>query len=386
VTTPQKSRTKTPLILICPDSFKGSLSATQVANAMARGIRRSLPQARLTIFPMADGGEGSIEALAAGAGGTRKTLTVRGPLGRPVRASLLLLPGKTAVVEMAQAAGLLLVPPNQRKPLAASTYGVGQLISAAVRHGAKKVIVFTGGSATTDGGAGMAQALGFRLLDRAGKDIPPGGGGLAILARIEAPKKPALPRGTRVLGATDVRIPLLGRLGSARNFAPQKGATPREVALLEKGLANLVRVARRDLGVDMDRVPGAGSAGGTGAGLIAFAKASLVPGAPLVFDILGLDRHLAGASLVLTGEGNLDRQTPMGKLVAQLCARARRHRVPVIAIAGRVKLSRAAGKKMGLLHAYSLTDLAEKKSAIRFADDLVEIAAGWAAYRFFSSV
>ena len=359
-----KSPAQTPArqarILICPDSFKGSLSATQVAEAMVRGIRRSLPQARLIVFPMADGGEGSIDALYAGAGGNRVRLTVRDPLGKPVRATLLLLPGKTGVIEMAQAAGLLLVPPKHRKPLAASTYGVGQMILTAVNRGAKKIIVFTGGSATTDGGAGMAQAMGIRLLDESGKTIPPGGAGLLKLAHIEFPENRRIPHGVTVVGATDVRNPLLGRNGSARNFAPQKGASPREVAILEKGLTNLVRVVRKDLGVDMNRVPGAGSAGGTGAGLVAFLEAVLVPGAPLVFDILGLDHHLAGASLVLTGEGNLDRQTPMGKLVAQICQRARQFQVPVIAIAGRVKLSKAAQKKMGLAGAYQLANDSSK--------------------------
>jgi len=357
-------------ILVCPDSFKGTLSAIEAANAMTRGIRRVMRHAEISILPMADGGEGSVEALATGTRGRMIRIPVRGPLGEPTKATLLFLPEKTAVVEMAQAAGLLLTPPDKRNPLKASTYGVGQMIAVALKRGSKNIIVFTGGSATTDGGAGMAQALGVRLLDEHGKAIPPGGAGLLHLAHIDALPLRSRLHHVSVLGATDVLNPLLGKRGSARNFSPQKGATPGDVKILEKGLTILAKVVKKDMGMNIRSIPGSGSAGGTGAGLVAFLEAALVPGAPLVFDILNLDRHLAGASLVLTGEGSLDHQTSMGKLISQLCRRARQHRVPVIAFAGRMTLSPGDIKRLGLAGAHRLT--ANSRDSMRRAGFFLE--------------
>ncbi len=269
-------------------------------------------------------------------------------------ARFLLLPDRTAVVEMAQAAGLLLIPKRQRDPLRASTFGVGQLIAAAVAQGARRIIVTLGGSATTDGGAGMAQALGARLLDARGRDIRPGGGGLCTLDRIDARALRAY-RGLRIEGATDVRNPLLGRRGAAAVFSPQKGASPAQVRALNDGLARLARVIRRDLRRDVARLPRGGAAGGLGAGLAAFLNARLVSGADRLFDLLALDRRIAAADLVLTGEGSLDAQTAQGKLVARVAARAGRRRVPVVAFAGRVALRPAAIRRLGLRAAHAVT-------------------------------
>jgi len=367
---PARSRAKQPRILVCPDSFKGTMGANEAAAAMVRGIRRIIPRARISLLPLADGGEGSLKAVSTGVRGRLIQMSVRGPLGTRTRAQLLLLPHRTAVVELAQAAGLHLVKPGRRDALRASTYGVGELIDRALRLGKKRIVVFTGGSATTDGGAGMAQALGIRMMDEHGKDIPPGGIGLLHLAHINPAQLRKRLLHVTVLGATDVRNPLLGPSGSARIFAPQKGASPREVRLLEKGLSNLARVIRRDMGMDISRIPGAGSAGGTGAGLVAFLEAVLVPGAPLVFDILDLDRHLAGADLVISGEGSLDQQTAMGKMISRLCRRARPHQVPVLAFAGKMSLSPRQVKKTGLAGAYQLA--ADSRTSMKNAGIFLE--------------
>jgi glycerate kinase len=274
---------------------------------------------------------------------------------------------------MAQAAGLALVPHSKRDPMRATTYGVGQLIADALKHGCRMIAVTLGGSATVDGGCGMAQALGARLLDDRGRPIPPGGAGLGRLATIDARPLRRLLRGVRVTGLTDVRNPLLGPRGASHVFAPQKGATPSQVKKLERGLVNATRICRRDLGVDSSRIPGAGAAGGLGAGLIAFLDAKLVSGADWIFHRLRLDSRLKRADLVLTGEGSLDSQTRMGKLIARVAVRARRARVPVIAFAGRVALSRRDIKSLGLMAAHGLSGkgVSEKESLER-AGDLLE--------------
>jgi len=261
---------------------------------------------------------------------------------------------------MAQAAGLTLVPRARRDPGRASTYGVGRLIADAIARGCRSIAVTLGGSATVDGGAGMAQALGARLKDAAGRPIPPGGDGLLALATIDAGPVRKLLKGIRVAGLTDVRNPLLGARGAACVYGPQKGATPSKVRGLERGLARFAMICRRDIGRDVSRIPGAGAAGGLGAGLAAFLEAELVSGADWIFRMLDLDSRLERADLVLTGEGSLDAQTRMGKLVARVAARARRARdsrrirTPVIAFAGRVTLSRRQIRALGLKAAYGL--------------------------------
>jgi glycerate kinase len=286
--------------------------------------------------PLADGGEGTVEALVAAASGQLLEETVEGPLGDPVEAAFGLIDGgRTAIVELAAASGLPLVPKDLRDPRVTSSFGFGQLLAATRRRGVQRIIAGIGGSATNDGGAGMAQALGFRLLDASGRELPRGGAALARLALIEPPVDWAEWRAIPVEVAVDVSNPLCGPEGATRVYGPQKGATSEEVlAELDGALARFAEVVERDLGADVANLPGAGAAGGAGAGLVAFLGARLTPGAPLVVDAAGLDRALAGASAVFTGEGRVDSQTGYGKGPAEVIDRARRAGVPAVLIAG----------------------------------------------------
>jgi glycerate kinase len=313
-------------ILLAPDSFKGALSAAEVAAAMERGLRRVWANAECVLLPVADGGEGTLDTLLLAGGGRRFTTSVRGPLGEPILADWgLLRDGETAIIELAQAAGLTQVPKERRDPKTATTYGVGELLRAAMRTpGVRRLLIGLGGSATNDGGAGILQALGIALVDSAGAPLAPGGAALAGLA--SAGRAPAT--GVEVRIACDVDNPLTGPRGAAAVFGPQKGASRDDVRVLDAALAHFAAV----LGIDATR-PGLGAAGGTPAGLLyAFANASLVPGIDLVLDALDFERHLAGADLVLTGEG----QTLGGKAIAGVARRARAQGVPVGAIVGAV--------------------------------------------------
>ena len=285
--------------------------------------------------PVADGGDGTVEALVSANHGEYRTAEVEGPLGEPVDATFGLIDGgRTAVVELATASGLALLPESRRDPGRASTYGFGQLLEAARRTGAHEVIAGIGGSATNDGGAGMAQALGYGLLDAEARDLPRGGAALARLARIDASRLDPAWKQVAVKVACDVTNPLTGPLGASAVYGPQKGADPAAVRELDAALAHMASVIRRDLGRDVADVPGAGAAGGTGAGLMAFLAASLVPGGPLVVDAAGFDRALKGADLVITGEGRVDEQSAYGKAPGEVAKRAHAAGVPVLLIAG----------------------------------------------------
>ncbi|MEO8456328.1 MAG: glycerate kinase [Chloroflexota bacterium] len=321
-------------ILIAPQEYKGTLTATEAAAAIAEGARRALPHAELNILPLADGGPGTVEAIVAATGGSFRTTSVRGPLGQPVDARWGLLPDGTAVIEMAAAAGLTLVQEASRDPRHATTYGVGELIRAALDAGAQSIIVGLGGSATNDGGAGMAQALGVRLLDAHGDDLPPGGAALAQLDRIDISAIDSRLARTRVLGATDVRNPLCGAEGASVVYGPQKGATPAVAHELDAALAHYAEVIQRDLGIAVADVPGAGAAGGLGAGLIAFLDADIRLGIDVIAEAVHLADRIRGADVVLTGEGRLDNQTAYGKTVAGVARIAAGEGVPVIALPG----------------------------------------------------
>lgn len=343
-------------ILVAPQSFKGSLPAPEVAEAIAAGVRAGWPWPELpiiTIQPLADGGEGTMQALIA-ASEAHVALTpieVAGPLpGQRVTASLGWLPDNpdtalddvaslpgtavTAIVEMAQAAGLPLVPIDQRDPTRTTTFGVGELIHAALDRGVHQIFVGLGGSATNDGGAGMAQALGARLLDADGNDLPSGGGALVNLARIDISNLHPRLRMTPIIGFTDVTSPLCGPTGASVVFGPQKGATPEQVAELDAALAHYAAILQRDLGADVATVPGAGAAGGLGAGLLAFADARLTPGAAAILEAVQIDQRLSDCDLVITGEGRLDGQIAFGKITGALAERACMHGVPTICVAG----------------------------------------------------
>lgn len=324
-------------IVVAPQSLKGSLEASEVGEAIASGIRRVLPDADVDVVPVADGGEGTTRALVDATGGTLTSVTVSGPLGEPVHAEYGILGGtgpRTAVLEMAAASGLPLVPPERRDPRLATTVGTGQLLRAALEAGAEHILVGIGGSATNDGGAGMAQALGFRLLDADGNDLPPGGAALARLARIDTTGHDPRLDTTRVRVACDVSNPLCGPTGASAVYGPQKGATPEMVDELDAALAHYAAILKRDLGTDVAKVPGAGAAGGLGAGLLAFTRAELVPGARVVFEALDFAGKVAGAALVFTAEGRLDSQTAYGKAPGAVAAAARAAGGRTVALVG----------------------------------------------------
>jgi glycerate 2-kinase len=322
-------------VVVAPNAFKGSLSAPQAAAAIARGVREVFPEAEVVEIPVADGGDGTLEALVTAHRGEYRPVVVEGPLGEPVQAAYGLIDrGRTAVVELASASGLALLPPARRDPRRTSTYGFGQLLDAARKAGVDQVIAGIGGSATNDGGAGMAQALGYRLFDATGHDLPRGGAALLQLQRIDAG---GLDRGWRLLKvdvACDVTNPLTGPEGASFVYGPQKGADRQTVRMLDSALAHLADVIERDLGKRVAQVPGAGAAGGTGAGLIAFLDAQLMPGAALVVDASGFDRQLKGAQLVITGEGRVDSQTAYGKAPGEVARRAQAAGIPTLLIAG----------------------------------------------------
>lgn len=325
-------------VLIAPDKFKGTLTADEAARAIAVGLARGLPGAELDLLPIADGGEGTADALVEASGGERREVEVTGPDGGRVRAAWGVLgDGRTAVVEAAAACGLGLVPAGGRDPRAATSRGLGELLRAVADAGLREVIVGLGGTGTNDGGAGLAQALGARLLDAAGDDLPPGGAALARLARVEPGPLVARLRGElRVTCACDVTSPLAGPDGASLVFGPQKGAAPEVARALDQALARWGEALRRDLGADVAGLPGAGAAGGLGAGLAALLGARLVPGADLVLDAVGFDARAAAADLVVVGEGALDAQTRRAKAPLLALRRARALGRPVVALAGQV--------------------------------------------------
>ncbi|WP_086778867.1 glycerate kinase family protein [Streptomyces griseus] len=332
-------------IAIAPSGFKESLSAARVAEAIASGVRRVLPDADLDLIPLVDGGEGTAEALAQAGGGRLVPCTATGPVGDPVASHFALLGGPgplTAVVEMAAVAGLALVPPDLRHPGATTTYGVGELIRAALDAGARRILVGCGDSGTSDGGAGALQALGARLIDRHGRELRRGGGALHELEHIDASGlDPRLAEAELLVACNPYNV-LCGKRGVARVFGPQKGATPAEVELLSAGLERLAAVLTRDLApafataaLDLRTAPGTGASGGLGAGLAAVG-ARLLPRYDVLLDGLDLDARLARADFVITAEGALDHQTVRGKIPAEVARRARAAGVPVLVLAGTI--------------------------------------------------
>ncbi|MBI3830334.1 MAG: glycerate kinase [Planctomycetes bacterium] len=337
---PRKLKRKTRVLAACA-SFKGTLSSRQAGQAVARGLKAL--GVRTEVVALADGGEGLVEALARAVPGAKLCSTVcHGPLGERRRAKFALLPpgagrkAKTAVLEMAASSGLPLVPERKRDPKRTTTWGVGEQVRAALDKGARAILLGIGGSATNDAGAGMAQALGARLLDAEGRDLPPGGAALLRLKKIDLARMDRRLRHVPVTVACDVENPLCGPRGASAVYGPQKGATPADVRLLDRALANFARVTKRDLGKHVRNVRGAGAAGGLGAGSLAFLNARLTPGIELVLDAVGFDARVRGADMVVTGEGMLDRQTLMGKAPAGVAFRAKKARVPCAAIGGGV--------------------------------------------------
>jgi glycerate kinase len=322
-------------IIVAPDSYKGSVSALGVAEAMARGIHAVLPEAEVIQVPIADGGEGTVEALVAATAGRLMHAEVRGPLGESVRAHWGVSgDGTTAFIEMASASGLPLVPVEKRDPRLTSTFGTGELMKMALDAGLRKLVVGIGGSATNDGGTGMARALGVRFFDAEGRDLPEGGAALARLSRIDMTGLDPRLAEASILVACDVDNPLCGPRGASAVYGPQKGATPEMVAELEAALGVLANVATAATGREIALLPGAGAAGGLGAGLLFFTSASLRPGVAIVLETTGFEALVRKADLVITGEGRTDFQTAMGKAPVGVAAVARCHGVPVICLSG----------------------------------------------------
>jgi glycerate 2-kinase len=365
-------------VVVAPDKFKGSLSAAEVAARVAAGLAEAAPSATVVQVPVADGGEGTLAAALA-AGFDRVPVRVAGPTGAPVETALAVR-GRTAVVEMAAASGPAVLPDGAPAPLTATSLGTGQLVRAALDQDCTEVVLGIGGSACTDGGAGLLTGLGARLTDAAGRDLPPGGGCLPELHRVDLTGLDPRLRSARVVLATDVDNPLLGPSGAADVYGPQKGATPADVELLETGLARWVTVLGDVLGPRAAAVaaePGAGAAGGVGHGCLVALGALRRPGIDVVLDLAGFAGHLADAALVVTGEGSLDAQTLHGKAPAGVAARARAAGVPVVAVAGRCSLDPAALHRAGFGAAHALTDLEpDPDRCMREAGPLLQRLAG----------
>jgi glycerate 2-kinase len=341
-------------IAIAPNAFKGTLTALEAANCIKRGILSVIPNARITIVPVADGGDGTALAIAQATGGRLLKSRVQDPLGRPVSATWGITGDeKTAIIEMAAASGLVLLKPQERNPLHTCTFGTGQLIVAALNEGARRILIGIGGSATNDGGTGTARALGIRFLDKKGCELAHGGGALTQLARIDLSRLDPRIAQTHVEVACDVNNPLTGPRGAAHVYGPQKGATPAMVKQLDAGLAQLARILKKDLGISVDKVPGAGAAGGMGAGLLAFAQGKLRPGIDIVVDAVDLRRKLKGAHLVITGEGRMDPQTAHGKAPAGVARVARSLGIPTIGICGSMSADASAHLPKGFLTCFS---------------------------------
>jgi glycerate kinase len=380
-------------VVIAPDKFKGSASAAEVARALAAGMRDARADLDIVELPVADGGDGTVAAALA-AGYAPVTVTAEGPAGQSVETVFAMRAG-TAVVELADVAGLRRLPqppggpvsrgqPAARvlAPLTASTYGAGQVIAATLDKGARTIVLGLGGSATTDGGAGMMQALGLRLAGADGAELPRGGAALADLASIDASGLDGRLRTARLMVASDVTNPLLGPSGAAAVFGPQKGASPDQVQLLDKALGRWATLTRSVTGQDRASMPGAGAAGGTGFAALAYLGADLVAGIDLVLELIGFEAALTGTDLVVTGEGSLDWQTLCGKAPLGVARAAARRGVPVTAVAGRVLLTVAELRSAGFTDAYSLADLqpdlgASMASAISLLERIgFQIAAG----------
>ncbi len=361
-------------VLVCPDSFKGSLTSREVCEEIERGLLRSGENFHIESIPLADGGEGTIEALFLGGAGMLHDARVRGPLGEEVSAQFLISnDGETAVVEMAQCAGLPLIPPDKRDPLKADTYGVGELILHACALGVRKIVVGVGGSATSDAGMGALKALGIRFLDSDNRELQPGGGSLIGLHDIDVSGFSPLVTGKEIIVATDVKNPLCGVNGAARVYAPQKGAGTREVAILEEGLCRFADIVKKTTGSQISDMPGGGAAGGIAAGFYALLEARIISGIEFIMDTLRLEEKVKRADLVMSGEGKVDTQTLSGKAVNGILSLCSRFGKPVVLLAGNVDYNVTQEVSENLLAVLSVIDgPCTLEEAIARAPQLVE--------------
>ncbi|HZA19509.1 MAG TPA: glycerate kinase [Actinomycetota bacterium] len=368
-------------VLIAPDKFRGSLSAPAAARAMAAAVRRVFPDAEIAEKPLADGGEGTVDALVGALGGRTVFRSVTGPVGDPVEAKFGLIDDGRAVIEVAAACGIALLDEAHFDPLHATSLGVGELLEEALALDVTGAIMGIGGTASSDGGTGAATASGWRFLDRDGVALPPGGGALVHLARIDGSF--AHPIGVPVVAGYDVTNPLTGDAGAARVFGPRKGASEAEIEVLAAGLARLAERIEIDLGVNVSPMLGSGAGGGLGAGAVAFFGATLRPALDLIMDAIGLDDFIAQADLVITGEGKLDDQSLFGKVPIGVARRAARAGTRCIAVAGAVELDDAALKGAGIDRTISLVAVHGRSRAFEEPELAIEeaTAALLAGYR-----
>jgi len=377
-------------ILVAPDSFKGSLSARDAADAMERGVKNILPDSVVIKHPISDGGEGLVDILTPALNGTFVTTEVSGPFpGQRAKARWGLSGDQsTGIIEMAEAAGLTLAPPGKRDPKIATTYGVGELIRAALDAGVTSLIIGIGGSATNDGGAGMAEALGVRFMNESGQPLGRGGAALAALDRIDVSDKDPRIDQIEVIVASDVQNTLCGELGASAVYGPQKGASPRDVKVLDAALFRYAEVLQSALGIDVLSIPGGGAAGGLGAGLVAFCGAQLRRGIDVVFHVTNFDDHLLSADLVITGEGKIDEQVRFGKALAGVIERAQRAGVPVAAVVGSVDGNRESFvNRQFLADLESLVDAnATTEQAMRNASSLISQKTEYLLRRYLSRI
>ena len=363
-------------VLVAPDKFKGTLTAPEAAEAIATGWHRGDPSSEIETIPMADGGEGTLDALVSALDGERFRERVSGPLDEPVDADFAVVQtpeGPTGVVEMARASGLELVPRARRDPRRTTTRGTGELILAACRHGARRVLVCIGGSATNDAGAGMAQAVGARLLDPEGRQLRSGGAALLELARIDVTRIDSLVRDVEFVAATDVDNPLVGPRGASAVYGPQKGASPDDVHLLDEALRHFAAVVYRDLGVDIRDMPGAGAAGGLGGGLVTFLGARLRSGVDVVMEAVRLKDRMEGVDLVITGEGAFDEQSLHGKAPAGVLRAADELRIPTLVLCGEQRVDRPGTKVLSLAGRFG-TEAARERARQLLAELAAEAA------------
>ena len=362
-------------ILIAPDKFKGSLNARDVAENIAAGLREVLPESKINIVPMADGGEGTAEVISEARQGSWVKCDVCDPIGREIEARYAYIDDrKLAVMEMSEAAGMRRLAESERDPLRANTFGVGEMILAAANRGAREIVIGLGGSATNDGGVGMARALGFRFFEHEHPPSPDSGAaveqefelsGIVKLEWIEKPKNLALPK---MVAAVDVRNPLLGENGATRVFGPQKGATENKIDILERALGRLAEIVAKDFGIDYRDEPGAGAAGGLGFGLMSFCSAVMRPGFEVVAESVGLESKMEDVDVVITGEGSLDRQTLEGKTPAGVARLARKLGKRVFAIVGRASEDRQVRELFDEVYVLTQPGLSEKENIARVAE------------------
>lgn len=344
-------------IVIAPDSFKECLSATSVAAAISAGVKKVNPEAEMVCIPVADGGEGTVEAIVSATNGIIKETPSVDALNRPIRSFYGILgDGKTAVIEMAAASGIELIAPEERNPLITSTYGTGLLLKAAMDDGFTNIILAIGGSATNDGGAGMAQALGFDLQDKNGEPIGLGGGSLADLYSIDSSHVHPLLSTVKITIACDVRNPLLGTSGATFVYGPQKGATPPMLDILEENMAHFATILQQKFGTNFAEIPGSGAAGGLGAGLLAFCKAQLISGFDLINQLTHLEDQISRADLVFTAEGRIDSQTAFGKTISGVAQLGKKYQVPVIALAGKIEDDLTGLYRQGITAVFAIGD------------------------------